>query len=42
MHEQNTGVMKLPKLVLHRIDRQLKTDERQALQEVEKISNSQI
>lgn len=41
MYEQNLGVMKLPTLVLHRIDQQLKTRGRQALEELEN-SNSQI
>lgn len=41
MHERNTGVVMLPKLVLHRINQQLKTNGREALQELEN-SNSQI
>ena len=41
MHERNTDVTKLPKLVLRKIDRQLKTNGRQALQKLE-TSNSQI
>lgn len=41
MNERNIGVIKLPKLVLNRIDRQLQTNERQALQELKNL-NSQI
>lgn len=41
MNEWNIGVIKLPKLVLNRIDRQLQTNERQALQELKNL-NSQI
>lgn len=40
MYKQNFGVMKLPKLVLHRIDQQLKTKNGK-LQKLEN-SNSQI
>lgn len=41
MHERDTDVTKLPKLVLHRVDRQLQINGRQALQELQN-SNSQI
>lgn len=37
MYERNSGVIKLPKLVLHRIDQQLKTKERQALQQLQNL-----
>lgn len=41
MNERNIGVIKLPKLVLNRIDRQLQTNERQALQELKNLNLKQ-
>lgn len=41
MNEWNIGVIKLPKLVLNRIDRQLQTNERQALQELKNLNLKQ-